>query len=388
MKNAIPLESSIDSVTNSLGRSPFWPAPVLISLVVVGVAFALSPAARAVLPAPDGGYPNENTAEGEDALFSLTTGSGNSAMGFNALYSNTTGSSNTATGNNALDVNTSGSNNTATGAYALWSNTAGNDNTAHGFNALMRNINGSTNTAIGKSALDLNENGNSNTAVGYFALFSNTNSSNNIAVGSFAGHSPTGSDKIFIGNQGKGGDSNHIRIGTNGTHRITHIAGINGSVVAEGVGVLVDNKGKLGTIVSSERFKDAIRPMDKASKAILALQPVEFRYKHELDPDRVPQFGLLAEDVEKVNPDLVARDDQGKPYSVRYEAVNAMLLNEFLKEHRTVEKQEVTITQLKTELQATATRLQKQIEALTAGLQKVSAQVEMSRAAPQMVDYR
>jgi hypothetical protein len=125
--------------------------------------------------------------------------------------------------------------------------------------------------------------------------------------------------------------------------------------------------------------------MDKASQAILALKPVTFRYKKELDPDGIPQFGLVAEEVEKVNPDLVARDEQGKPYTVRYEAVNAMLLNEFLKEHRKVTEQEATITQLKAELQATATRQQKQIDALTAGFQKVSAQLEVSRAAPQTV---
>jgi hypothetical protein len=126
--------------------------------------------------------------------------------------------------------------------------------------------------------------------------------------------------------------------------------------------------------VSSERFKDAVKPMNKASEAILSLEPVTFRYKHELDPDGIPQFGLVAEDVEKVNPDLVARDDHGKPYTARYDAVNAMLLNEFLKEHSKVEK-----------LQAAIVQQQKQIEVLTAGLQKVSAQVEMSRPASQMV---
>ncbi len=125
--------------------------------------------------------------------------------------------------------------------------------------------------------------------------------------------------------------------------------------------------------------------MEKTSEAILALKPVTFRYKQELDPNGIPQFGLVAEDVEKVNPDLVARDNEGRPYSVRYEAVNAMLLNEFLKEHRKVEQQETTIAQLKKELQATTTRQQKQIDALTAGLQKVSAQLELSKSAPQTV---
>ena len=137
--------------------------------------------------------------------------------------------------------------------------------------------------------------------------------------------------------------------------------------MAGGVGVLIDGSGHLGTVVSSERFKDEIKPMDKASEAILALKPVTFRYKHDLDPEGIPQFGLVAEQVEKVNPALVARDAQGKVYTVRYEAVNAMLLNEFLKEHREVQE------------------LKKQVAALTAGLQKVSAQLEVSKAAPQTV---
>jgi hypothetical protein len=157
-------------------------------------------------------------------------------------------------------------------------------------------------------------------------------------------------------------------------HETTLIAGISGVTVPDGVGVIVGNNGKLGTVVSSARFKETIKPMDKASEAILQLKPVTFRYKKDLDPNGIPQFGLVAEDVEKVNPDLVARDDQGKPYTVRYEAVNAMLLNEFLKEHTKVEKQQATIA-----------RLEKQIEALTAGLQKVSAQFELSKPAPQTV---
>jgi hypothetical protein len=177
-----------------------------------------------------------------------------------------------------------------------------------------------------------------------------------------------GSNNIYIGNAGgTSSESATIRIGTTDVQNATFIAGINGVTVPNGVGVIVGIDGKLGTVVSSERFKDAIKPMDKASEVILALQPVTFRYKKELDPDGTPQFGLVAEEVEKVNPDLVARDDHGKPYTVRYEAVNAMLLNEFLKEHRTVQE------------------LKKEIAALTATVQKMSAQVEMSRPAPQTV---
>jgi predicted ribosome quality control (RQC) complex YloA/Tae2 family protein len=182
------------------------------------------------------------------------------------------------------------------------------------------------------------------------------------------------------------GEANTIRIGKSGTQNKTFIAGISGKTVASGVGVIIGSNGQLGTVLSSALFKEAIKPMDRASEAILALEPVTFRYKHELDPDGIPQFGLLAEQVEKVNPDLVARDTGGKVYTVRYEAVNAMLLNEFLKEHRKVQTLEATVTKQQKEFESTIAKQQKQIEALTAGLQKMSAQVEMSRLAPQMVD--
>src|SRR5438132_10754591 len=148
---------------------------------------------------------------------------------------------------------------------------------------------------------------------------------------------------------------------------------------------MIDSTGKLGTVVSSARFKDEIKPMDKASEVILALEPVTFRYKPELDPNGIPQFGLVAEEVEKVNPDLVVRDEDGKINTVRYEAVNAMLLNEFLKAHRKLEEQEATIAQQRKDFEARITEQQKQIEALTAGLQKVSDQLEVSKAAPQLV---
>jgi hypothetical protein len=190
----------------------------------------------------------------------------------------------------------------------------------------------------------------------------------------------TGSSNIDIGNQGVAGESNKIRIGTVGTQQATFIAGIRGATVAGGVGVIVGANGQLGTVTSSARFKEAIKPMDKASEAILALKPVTFRYKHKLDPEGIPQFGLVAEQVEKVNPDLVARDDQGKVNTVRYEAVNAMLLNELLKEHRKVQK-----------LEAAIARQQEEIKALTANvkmqasqIRKVSAQLEVSKATPQM----
>ena len=239
--------------------------------------------------------------------------------------------------------------------------------------------------------------GGNNTALGYNTLLALTTGSSNIAVGSSAGSAlTTGSLNIDIGNNGVAGESKTIRIGKSGTQTSTIIAGITGTTVAGGVGVIIGSNGKLGTVVSSARFKEAIKPMDKASEAILALKPVTFRYKNELDPDGIPQFGLVAEQVEKVNPDLVARDEQGKPYTVRYEAVNAMLLNEFLKEHRKVEdqngrlenqarkieEQEAVITQLKREMGVVTARLKEQ----DSKIQKVSAQIELSKPAPQMVD--
>src|SRR5262249_20855734 len=214
-----------------------------------------------------------------------------------------------------------------------------------------------------------------NTATGLAALLNNTTGNNNIAIGYAAGiNLTTGSNNIDIGSAGAAGEATTIRIGTPEVHTATYIAGINGATVPGGVTVVVDADGHLGTNTSSARYKEAIKLMDKASEAILALKPVTFRYKNEFDSEDIPQFGLVAEQVEKVNPDLVARDKQGKPYPVRYEAVNAMLLNEFLKEHRKVEEQGATIV-----------KQQKQIEALTAGLRKLSAQLELNKAAPQTV---
>ena len=306
----------------------------------------------------------ENTAIGVGALQFNTSGSSNTATGWFALLQNTTGAGNTATGWDALSGNQTGDFNTAAGGFALSSN-IGNNNTANGFIALQGNITGSNNTASGLGALFSNTTGDFNTAVGVDALRHNKHGNNNIALGAEAGSDLNRSDNIAIGSRGMTDESNTIRIGTAGTHISAFIAGISGATVPTGVAVVVDADGHLGTIVSSARFKEAIKPMDKASEAVLALQPVTFRYKKELDPEGIPQFGLVAEEVEKVDPDLVARDEKGKPYTVRYEAVNAMLLNEFLKARRQIDSQ------------------QKQIDALTTGLQKVNAQLELSRAATQ-----
>jgi hypothetical protein len=354
-------------------------------LIPVALAcFAVSPTAQAVSPPPDGGYPNNTTAEGDNALFSLTTGTDNTATGFDALYSNTTGYYNTANGVAALFSNVTGSLNTASGASTLYSNTTGYDNTASGFEALVYNTTGNNNTASGVYALYSNRTGNENTGAGAYALRSNTTGSNNIALGNQAGFNlTTGSANIDIGNVGVPAEGDTIRIGTTGTQTRTFIAGISGVPVPRGVGVIVGTNGQLGTIVSSERFKENIQPMAKSSETLLSLKPVTFHYKS--DKTNTPQFGLVAEEVAAVNPDLIVRDKNGEIYSVRYEAVNAMLLNEFLKEHDKVEQLQVTVVQQREGFEAKLAKQQKQIEMLTAGLQKVSAQLEMSKAAPQTV---
>ena len=319
----------------------------------------------------DGGA---NTAVGESAMSENKIGSYNTAIGDYALVDNTTGVANTAVGTNALAHNTSGGTNTASGQLALYLNTTGDNNTANGTEALESNSSGSRNTATGGQTL-LFSTGDDNTANGFHALFNNTTGSNNIALGNNAGTNlTTGDSNIDIGNAGVAGEAGIIRIGTTGTQTATFIAGIRGVPISGGTEVGINSSGQLGVRASSARYKDAIKPMDKASEAILALKPVTFRYKKNLDPAGVPQFGLVAEEVEKLNPDLVARDEQGKPYTVRYEAVNAMLLNEFLKEHRTVQEQQREIDGLKAELKGQRSLIQ-----------KVSAQLELNKPAPQTV---
>jgi len=365
--------------------------PVTLALASLALSFT----ARAVSPPPDGGYPNFNTAEGAGALFSLTTGADNTAIGFQTLFNNKSGFDNTASGFRALGSNTIGIENTAIGSDALLSNTIGRNNTAIGSDALTSNTTGSFNAACGAAALARNTTGGFNTATGSGALEVNTTGSNNIALGSQAGFNlTTGSNNIIIGANvlGNATDANTIRLGKSGTQNKTFIAGIRGVTVASGVGVIVGTSGQLGTVVSSARFKEAIKPMDKASEAILNLKPVTFRYKEEIDPDKIPQFGLVAEEVEKVNRDLVVRDQDGKINTVRYDAVNAMLLNEFFEEHRKVEeqeqklqKQESTIAQQQKDFQDKFTQQQRQIEALTATVQKVRDQVALGKPAPQLV---
>ena len=268
---------------------------------------------------------------------------------FKRSEQNTIGSWNTATGISALGLNTTGSGNTANGFEALGSNTIAIGNTAIGYHALFNNTTGDRNTANGESALYYNTTGYSNIAVGRRAGVSVTTANNVISIGADV-------------------------VGENVSNSC-YIGGIFGQTSSGGAAVFVNSNGKLGTVTSSRRFKGDIKPMNDASEALLALKPVTFRYKKEIDPKGVPQFGLVAEEVEKVNPKLVVRDKDGKVNTVRYEAVNAMLLNEFLKEHKRVEEQQVTISDLKKDLGVLTAQLKEQ----AAQIQKVNAQVEMRR---------
>jgi trimeric autotransporter adhesin len=387
----------------------------LLLVALMFTCFAISPMVQALNPPPDGGYPGGNTAEGTDALNSILILSShggevgalrNTAIGYQTLFSDIVGGDDTATGYQALKQNTA-SFNSAFGGLALYSNTIGTQNSAVGWGALRENIAGSANTAVGYNALtnnlgndssDSSQNtavgsealynntsGFGNTAIGYRALDANTYGIYNIALGWGAGHNITGSYNIDIGSSGVADDNFTIRIGQDdfGVGPPTHIfiapikreeqtfsAGVNNYVTVR------MSDGRLGytAVVSSRRYKDDIKPLDKTSEALYSLKPVSFRLKKEFDPTQALGFGLIAEEVEKVDPALVYRNEKGEVESVRYEMVNAMLLNEFLKEHQKNEEQEATIA-----------RQQKQIEALTTGLQNVSAQLKLTKPTPQIV---
>jgi len=278
-----------------------------------------------------------NTASGDKALFSNTTGNSNTASGMSALFSNKTGFRNTASGLFALRLNTYGHSNTASGAYALYSNTTGVYNTASGIGALGQNTTGNGNTASGERALGQNITGNGNTASGSGALENNTSGSRNIAIGYRAGRLTLGSDNIDIGHEGDASDAGTIRMGTAGTHTRAFIAGIRGSVtgVANAIPVLIDSAGQLGTASSSRRFKKDIRDMGDATRRLLDLRPVLFRYKQEQTlpggQEVPPEYGLIAEEVAEVFPDLVVYDEDGQPFTVKYHLLSSMLLNELKK---------------------------------------------------------
>ena len=430
----------------------------LIGLALV--SFGRLPGVQAITPAPDGCYARFTTAEGCDALNSLTTGAGNTGLGWRSLFSNSTGNSNTAVGGGALVLNNADSNtavgaaalllnttgtentaigtdalvfndmgirNTAVGAFALFNNTAGG-NTAIGSNALLNNTTGGAleniqgldvgpNVAVGSEALESNTVASANTAVGYQALhsfttgpvgieqlglctavgfqalantttgrsnsgfgyqalFSNTTGTGNVAMGRGAGFdATTGNGNVYIGAgvAGLPGESDH-----------TYIRNINNTTVSGGGTDTVTVNlftGLLGHLSSSRRYKEDIQPMDVASETLYRLNPVTFRYKKEIDPGQSLDYGLVAEEVAKVDPNLANRNREGQIESVRYNAINAMLLNEFLKEHRKVEEQQASIAKLKEELETIVARLKQQ----DAKIEKVNAQVKLSRPAQQMV---
>jgi hypothetical protein len=365
-----------------LKRTP----PLLITLTLL--CFGLLPRAQAVVPPPDGGYPGFNTAEGQNALVSLTTGVGNTAVGWVSLGTISDGSFNTATGAASLLSNV-GDANTAFGAAALLSNRTGEDNTAVGAAALVNNLD-SSNTAIGSGALVANTTGFRNTAIGQSALYQNITGGGNTALGFGAGALVTSANNVISIGHGGGNVNNSCWIGN-----------IYGALIDPVYSVVaVDFYGKLGTIASARRFKRDIEPMENASEAILSLKPVRFHYKG--DVKNIPCFGLVAEDVEQVNPHLIVRDENGEPLSVRYEQINAMLLNEFLKEHRNVQKltstvakqeatvaqqerkiqeQEIAIAQLQTAMETVVTRLKEH----ESEIQKVSDQNRAIRSVLKLV---
>jgi len=319
--------------THPFGLSLFRPASLFVLVLLIWLALPLMSQARGLGP--------DNTATGAGALTNNTTGTNNTADGYRALGSNTSGNSNVGVGAYALGNNTTGDDNIAIGESALFANTTANANLAIGSGALTNILSGNGNTAIGHNAGDSLRSGNFNIDIGFSV-------------------------------DGVSNESNTIRIGS--VQNATFIAGISGATVPSGVAVVVGTDGHLGTIVSSREFKDEIKAMEKSSEAILQLNPVTFRYKRSLDPERIPQFGLVAEDVEKVNPDLVARDPNGKPYAVRYEAVNAMLLNEFLKAHHKIEDQQKHIEALEAQLKQQKTLIE-----------KVSAEIELQKLPTQGV---
>jgi len=300
-----------------------------------------------------------NTASGAFALRFNTTGYDNTASGVSALYSNTTGASNTASGASALTSNTTGYYNAASGASALFSNTTGYENTASGVGALYQNTTGYYNTASGESALNSNTTGNRNTADGAYALV-NATGHRNVALGYNAGYAiTTGVDNIMIGagQKGKAIDTGVIRIGIDTFQKKAFIAGIRGVAtgLANAVPVVIDANGQLGTISSSRRVKEDIRPMGSASERLLELRPVTFRYKQPNEDGSQPvQFGLVAEEVAQVFPELVVYGGDGEPETVSYHLLATLLLNEFQKERSAAQAQATELARLKEQMAAMA----------------------------------
>lgn len=302
----------------------------------------------------------QNTAVGFAALQD-NGGMANTAIGTGALQANTFGGANTATGASALKDNTTGDANTANGSGAMYSNTTGGNNVAMGWGALQFNTTGSNNTAIGLAALDVNATGYSNTAIGELALGNNVNGSNNIAIGAFAANNvlsnngASNADNIHIGSAGAANDNATIRIGVPGTQISFFAAGIRGITTGnnDAIPIMIDSAGQLGTISSSRRFKEDIDDMGEASQDLLRLRPVTFRYKKPFaDGSKPIQYGLIAEEVAEIYPDLVAYSADGQIETVKYQVLDSMLLNELQNEHRKIDQQGETIRQLAARLAA------------------------------------
>ena len=380
---------------------------------------ALEQGTQAVIPPPDGGYPGNNTAEGQNALLSLTSGTFNTAIGSLSLKSDTTGGGNTAigagtllvntadqntaTGVAALLSNTTGTHNTANGALALLSNTEGDRNNACGAFALFNNTTGGANNAVGYNALFQNQTGSQNNAHGDFALFSNIDGNFNTAVGGNTLVNNTGNNNTAIGfnalqNNSIGNNNIALGAGAGSNVRIasdTICIGAPGVDVTDGcyighvfeealdpdhLAMAIDVNGKVGTPASSRRFKEDIKPMDKASEVILALKPVTFHYKN--DAKHNPRFGLIAEEVWAIDPSLVAFDKERKPYSVRFDQVNAMLLNEFLKEHKKVQQLEASLSKQRKDFRKAIAELKEETDAR---IRKITAQIELNKTGSRMV---
>ncbi len=397
-----PLHSKIRTILNSVQL--FMQRNLILIALAIGCC-GLSLTVRAVTPAPDGGYAGFNTAEGTNALFSLTTGLFNTAIGGQALKLDTTGSSNTAVGVNALVLTTTGQENTAVGQGALGNNATGIRNTAVGLQALGHNTT-SGNTAVGYQALLANTTGTSNNAIGFRALSLNTTSSfqnahgtnalvratgglnnafgdnalanvttgtQNTAFGDLAGLSlTTGNGNVCIGAS---------VFGVAGETNITRIRNINLTPNNTGMFVEVDNQGKLGFVTSSRRYKHDIEAMDKESEVLFSFKPVTYHYNGDINPSHGKVFGLIAEDVAKACPDLAVRNAQGEIEAFRTDSVNAMLLNEFLKEHRRVQDLKETVAKQEKEIRSLAVTLKE----ATAQIQKVNARLDANKPAPRMV---
>jgi hypothetical protein len=372
-------------------------------------ALAFLPGAQAVNPLPDGCYPNFTTAEGCNALKSLTTGAANTGVGWFSLFSTTTGigntgvgagalalnqaDNNTAVGGGALFLNTTGSENGAVGPNALVHNADGSDNNAFGTNALFTNVSGSFNNAHGRDAL-LNSTGDQNNALGDDTLFFNTTGSFNTAVGDDAlDNNVDGNSNIALGDEAGSslGPSvnNCIAIGATGAgpfvtfDNTCFIGSIFGQAVSDPgtqMPVFVDQFNNVGVFnTSSRKLKHDIQPMNTASETLYQFKPVTFKYNS--DWKGTTQYGLIAEEVAEVDPQLVVRGRGGEIMAVHYEQISNMLLNEFLKEHKKVDKLTATVAQQQKGMEVLTAQLKEQ----AAQIQKVSAQLEVNKTAPQVV---